>query len=179
MSNFSSKFGGMFQKKSERPRIRPVRTWIDHLFDFAMLDFVLFGIGYAIWAYPSLPATIPTKFNGAGQATSTGPAWMIFMLPAIGLVLCSGLRLIQRWPWISNTIISITEENAERQYQLINRLLGFCGTFIALLFLVIEISMVRGAGGNPSNLGMTMGLVAVFPWPLVLTWYFWQSFRAA
>lgn len=71
MSDFSSKFGGIFQKKSERPRIRPVRTWIDHLFDFAMLDFVLFGIGYAIWAYLSLPATIPTKFNGVGQVTST------------------------------------------------------------------------------------------------------------
>ena len=142
---------------------------------------VLFSIGYAIWAYSSLPATIPTKFNAAGAVTSTGPAEMVFLMPAIGLVICVILRLVQHWPWISNTIVEITEANAAVQYALINRMLGWCGVLICSLFLVIEIGLVEGArtGTSNPNFGMIIAAVAIAPWFPLLGWYFWRSFRAA
>jgi uncharacterized membrane protein len=176
-----SKYGGIFQNKFKRPRVRPPRTWVDHLLDLAILDVVLFSIGYAIWAYSSLPATIPTKFNAAGAVTSTGPAEMVFLMPAIGLVICVILRLVQHWPWISNTIVEITEANAAVQYALINRMLGWCGVLICSLFLVIEIGLVEGArtGISNPNFGVIIAAVALAPWPPLLGWYFWRSFRAA
>ena len=86
---------------------------------------------------------------------------------------------IQHWPWLSNTIVEITEENAEVQYRLINRLLGWCGVLVGGFFLFIEISIVQGAitGKSPSA-GAIVGF-ATLPWVPLLGWYFWASFKAA
>ncbi|MDC0429218.1 DUF1648 domain-containing protein [Phycisphaerales bacterium] len=176
-----TKYGGIFQNKFKRPKVRPARNWIDLLLDLATLDIVLFSLGYAIWVYPSLPATIPTKFNAAGQTISTGPAAMVFLMPAIGLVICVILRSVQHWPWLSNTIVEITEENAEVQYRLVNRLLGWSGVLVSGLFLFIEIMIVRGAtaGATTTNTGGMIAAVAIAPWFPLLGWYFWASFKAA
>ena len=174
-----TKYGGIFQNKFKRPKIRPARNWVDLLLDVTTLYLVLFSIGYAIWQYPGLPPTIPTKFNGAGQVVSTGPAATIFLMPAIGLVICIILRAIQHWPWLSNTIVEITEANAEVQYRLINLLLGWCGVLVGGLFLFIEISIVQGAAnGTPGSAGAIVGF-ATLPWIPLLGWYFWASFKAA
>ena len=174
-----TKYGGIFQNKFKRPKIRPARNRVDLLLDVTTLYLVLFSIGYAIWQYPGLPPTIPTKFNGAGQVVSTGPAATIFLMPAIGLVICIILRAIQHWPWLSNTIVEITEANAEVQYRLINLLLGWCGVLVGGLFLFIEISIVQGAAnGTPGSAGAIVGF-ATLPWIPLLGWYFWASFKAA
>jgi uncharacterized membrane protein len=176
-----TKFGGIFQNKFKRPKIRPERNWVDLVLDVTTLYLVLFSIGYAIWHYPGLPATIPTKFNGGGQVVSTGPSATIFLMPAIGLLVCVVLRAVQHWPWLSNTLVEITEENAEVQYRLINRLLGWCGVLVGGLFLFIEIMIVRGAiaGGMNANVGPLIAVVAIVPWFPLLGWYFWASFKAA
>ncbi|MAH65324.1 MAG: hypothetical protein CMJ27_02875 [Phycisphaerae bacterium] len=174
-----TKYGGIFQNKFKRPKIRPARNRVDRLLDGTTLYLVLCSIGYALWQYPGLPATIPTKFNGAGQVVSTGPAATIFLMPAVGLLICTILRAVQHWPWFSNTIVEITEENAEAQYRLINRLLGWCGVLIGGLFLFIEISIVQGAitGKSPSAAGIVA--FATLPWLPLLGWYFRASFKAA
>ena len=174
-----TKYGGIFQNKFKRPKIRPARNRVDRLLDVTTLCLVLCSIGYALWQYPGLPATIPTKFNGAGQVVSTGPAATIFLMPALALMICVALRTIQHWPWLSNTIVEITEANAEVQYRLINRLLGWCGVLVGGLFLFIEISIVQGAvNGTP---GSPVGIVAfaTLPWLALLGWYFRASFKAA
>ena len=174
-----AKYGGILQNKFKRPKIRPARNWIDGFLDLATLLLVLFAIGCALWNYPSLPATIPTKFDAAGKVVSTGPVAMIFLMPAIALVICIVLRAIQHWPWLSNTIVEITEENAEVQYRLINRLLGWCGVLIGGLFLFIEISILQGAlTGTSGSAGAIVGF-ATLPWVPLLGWYFWASFKAA
>ena len=174
-----AKYGGIFQNKFKRPRIRPTRNRLDLLLDVTTLYLVLFSIGYAIWHYPGLPATIPTKWNAAGQVVSTGSAVTIFLIPAIGLLVCAMLRAVQLWPWLSNTIVAITEENAEVQYRLANRLLGWCGVLVGGLFLFIEISIVQGAttGRSPSTAGIVA--FATLPWLPLLGWYFRASFKAA
>ena len=42
-------YGGIFQDRSKRPRIRPARSWVDLTLDLTTLYLVLFSIGYALW----------------------------------------------------------------------------------------------------------------------------------
>jgi uncharacterized membrane protein len=173
---------GIFQDKFKRPRVRPERTWFDHLLDFLVLDLVLVNIGYALWWYPSLPTTIPTKFGSGGQVIATGPPETVLLLPLGALVLATIMRLVQRWPWISNTIVAITEENALVQYRLVNRLLGWSSLVVGVLFLVIEHQIIESAmtGTNPGQAGfVTILVLALVPWPLLLGWYLWSSVKHA
>jgi uncharacterized membrane protein len=173
---------GLFQDKFKRPRIRPPRTWVDHGLDFIVLDLVLVTIGYAVWWYPSLPATVPTKFGSGGQVIATGPAETVLLLPLGGLLLAGIMRAVQRWPWISNTIVAITEENAVVQYQLVNRLLGMSSVIVGVLFLVIEHQIIESAltGTNPGQAGfVTILVLALTPWPLLIGWYLWSSVKHA
>ena len=174
-----AKYGGILQNTFKRPKIRPARNWIDGFLDLTTLFLVLFAIGCALWNYPSLPATIPTKFDAAGKVVSTGPVATIFLMPAVGLVICLALRAIQRWPWLSNTIVEITEENAEVQYRLTNRLLGCCGVLVGGLFLFLEISILQGALTGTSGSAGAIVAFATLPWLPLLGWYFWASFKAA
>lgn len=173
---------GIFQDRFKRPRVRPERTWFDHILDFLTLDLVLFNLGYAIWWYPSLPATIPTKFGSGGQVVATGPSGTILLLPLGGLLLAIVMRAVQRWPWMSNTIVEITEENALVQYRLVNRLLGWSAVVVGVLFLVIEHQIVESAiaGTNPGQAGfVTILVLALVPWPILLGWYLWWSVKYA
>ena len=173
---------GIFQNKFKRPRIRPARTWFDHGLDLLVLNLVIVNLVVAIWAYPSLPQVIPTKFGSGGQVTATGSKITILLLPLGCLVLAAIMRLVQRWPWLANTIVAITEENAEVQYRLVNRLLGMSAVIVGVLFLVIESQMIdaaqTGAGAGQSGFLAVMFLGLV-PWPILLGWYLIQSVRHA
>lgn len=173
---------GILQDKFKRPRVRPERTRFDHGLDLLALNLVIVNLVVAIWAYPSLPATIPTKFGSGGQVINTGPKATILLLPLGCLVLSVIMRAVQRWPWISNTIVEITEENAAIQYRFVNRLLGFSTVMVATLFLVIESQIIESArsGVGPGQAGfVTILLLALVPWPILIGWYLVQSVRHA
>ncbi len=173
---------GLFQNKFKRPRIRPARTRVDHGLDLLVLNLVIANCVVAFWAYPSLPAIIPTKFGSDGQVTATGSKATILLFPLGCLVLTFVMRLFQRWPWLANTVVAITEENAQVQYRLVNRLLGMSAVIVGVLFLVIESRIIDAAqsGGAAGQAGfLAVILLGLVPWPILLGWYFVQSLRHA
>ena len=129
--------GGMFQKKSDRPRIRPERTGLDKGLWFLAITFALSLLVYGLIEYPKLPATIPSK-NG------TSPSWTFLIMPTLGAGVIGMMLLIQRWPWMSNTIVAITEENAEIQYRLVNQKAGI-GRLIEAVVCLLTRGQVVGA----------------------------------
>ena len=171
--------GGIFQDKSKRPRIRPERTLLDTVLWIAAINLSLTGVLYAAWWYPSLPATIPTGIGANGQPRGNGPSWTIFLMPAIGLPLVGLMLLLQRWPWISNTVVSITEENAEVQYRLVNRLLSWVAIEIGVIFLLVTIDLVNAAQGRPAAMTLVIMILSVGGTLPLLGWYFWRSFQHA
>lgn len=173
------KFGGILQDKSKRPRIRPKRTWLDHLLWFLAINIAASCVVYALIWYPSLPASIPTKLGANGQVRSTGPAWTIFIMPGLNAGLVFIMLLIQRWPWISNTIVAITEDNADVQYRLVNRLLSVISIEVSLIFLLVTWDVVNTALGQPTGALAFIVLFSTVSWLPIMGWYFWASFRAA
>ena len=164
-------FGGIFQKKSERPRIRPAGTRIDDMLRFAAIAIGLTLPVYGLTEHANLPATIPGR-NGPTSSSS------ILIISCFGVVPVGLMLLLQRWPWMSNTLVAITEENAEIQYRLTNRLLSIVSIEIGILFLLATLDMVNRARGIPP-VDQLVFLTAMMSWIPVLGWYFRASFRHA
>ena len=104
-----------------RPKIRPPQNFWDKVLEAIAILGVLFGIILILQAWSSLPATIPIHFDAVGNPDGYGSKGMIWLLPAISVVMIPAMLFLRRFPWLSNVPIEITEENALYQYSLINR----------------------------------------------------------
>jgi len=138
---------------------------------------LLIGIYLAIQAWSNLPTTIPIHFDAAGNADGFGPKGMIWLLPAIGVVMVPAMLFLRRFPWLSNVPFEITEENAAYQYGLIVRLLSLLACFVSLLFLLLVYDTLTIAFGGSSLLGwlfMPIFLTGIMG-PII--WYFIAALR--
>lgn len=164
-------------KKTTRPKIRPERTKLDFVYESIAIGALLYGVILVFQNWSTLPNTIPTHFNASGVADGWGPKGMIWLLPGISVVMIPFMLLIRRFPWIHNIPIKITEENAEYQYGLIVKLLGFMACIVSLLFLTLLYDTIQIAGGGTSLLGGWFVPAVTVPIFGCLIWYFIAAFR--
>ena len=161
----------LFQNKKDRPRIRPDRTTLDWIIEFLTVGALLAGLGHALWTFPTLPATIGSTIDANGQPIPGDPSWTILLMPSLAVVLCTLLWFVQRYPWMANTLVVITPENAERQYRLVNRLLRSTGLVLAGTFGLISyetIQVAQGAQGlGPAWLALLLLEPIILPWYLI------------
>jgi uncharacterized membrane protein len=164
--------------KQSRPKIRPPRKFLDRVLEAVAIGGVLFGVYIVLLGWSGLPATIPTHFDASGNADDWGPKYMIWLLPAISVVMVPAMLFLRRFPWLSNMPIKITEVNAENQYSLIVRLLSMLACFISLLFLALVHDTITIAEGGTSLLGAWFIPVFIIPIFGSLFWYFVSAMRA-
>jgi len=160
-----------------RPKTRPPKKFWDKILESIAIMGLLIGIYLAIQAWSNLPTTIPIHFDAAGNADGFGPKGMIWLLPAIGVVMVPAMLFLRRFPWLSNVPFEITEENAAYQYGLIVRLLSLLACFVSLLFLLLVYDTLTIAFGGSSLLGwlfMPIFLTGIMG-PII--WYFIAALR--
>ena len=160
-----------------RPRIRIELTVTDKAIEiigwFALL---------AIWVlvisnYSNLPDTIPTHYNGVGNADGFGNKTNILILPIIASILFVGITIINKFPYIFNYPTQITEENALRQFTNATRMLRFMKFILVILFGLFTFKTIKGANGQSFGHGvwflpLTLGLIFI-----PLTYFIINSFR--
>ena len=151
--------------EEERPKIKLIPTTADNLVD--LLGWIML---LSIWAlttthYSTLPDTIPTHFNAAGEADGFGSKASIIGLPVIATLLFIGLTVLNRYPHIFNYPLAITEDNALRLYTLATRMLRYLKLVLVLVFGGIEFMTIQHATGKGAGLGvwfLPLTLVLVF-----------------
>jgi uncharacterized membrane protein len=162
----------------DRPKIKLFPTTADKLVD--LLGWLIL---IALWAitiinYSSLPDTIPTHFNAAGEADGFGTKVSIIALPVIATLLFIGLTVLNRYPQSFNYPTTITKDNALRQYTLATRMLRYLKLVLVLVFGGIEIMTIQNATGKAAGLGvwfLPLTLVLVF---LPLIYFVGKSFKS-
>ena len=155
-----------------RPKLCPPKKRGDRFLEAIAISGVLFGIILIFQAWSSLPATIPIHFDAVGNPDGYGSKAMIWLLPAINLVMIPAMLFIRRFPWLSNIPIEVTEENAAYQYGLIVRLLSLLACFVSLLFLTLVYDTISIAGGGTSLLGWTFMPIFIAAMTVPIIWYF-------
>ena len=147
------------------------------MFEAIAIVALLYGIVLVLQSWSTLPQTIPTHFNAKGEADGWGSKGMIWLLPAISVVMIPMMLWLRRYPWLSNVPWEINEENALQQYGLIVRLLSLLACVVSLLFLILLYDTISIAGGGTSLLGwwfMPIFLIGVIA-PIL--WYFYAAFK--
>ena len=163
--------------KQCRPKIRPPRKTGDRILESIAIVALLYGIVLVLQNWSTLPQSIPTHFNAKGEADGWGSKEMIWLLPAINVVVIPMMLWLRRYPWLSNVPWEINEKNALQQYGLIVRLLSLLSTTVALLFLVLLFDTISIAGGGTSLLGWWFMPIFVVGTIAPIIWYFVVGIR--
>jgi len=164
--------------KKDRPRIRPEPKFADLVCNVLSVLGVLAGVVLVLWYWPSLPTSIPTHFNAAGEADGWGGKGMLWLLPGITVVVVPFMLLLQRMPWIANTPIAIDETNARRQYGLIIRLLSVLTLCFSVIFLLILVHTIIVALGGRGVMNIWTLPVLIVPTIGSIVWYIVAALRS-
>ncbi len=103
------------------------------------------------WA--SLPETIPHHIDFSGKPNAWGTKKVLWLLPALALILYAGMTFVSRYPHRFNYLVPITEANAFRQYRIARGLLTWLKAEVVFLFAFLEWAIVRVAWGTTETLG--------------------------
>lgn len=120
--------------------------------------------------YSDLPETIPTHYNGAGEADDFGGRSTILSLPIIGTVIFALLTALNKFPHVFNYPVSITNENALKQYRIAARLIRYLKLIIVIIFGLLVFKTIQISKGQIEGLGiwflpLTMSLIFI---PLII-----------
>lgn len=161
----------------ERPVLKLEWTFVDRILEItgwvAMVVLWILTIRY----YPGLPDSIPTHFNALGQVDGYGGKGTLLILPVIVTVVVVGLTILNRFPHVFNFAVSITQENALKQYTNATRFIRYLKLVIVLIFGLIAFNMVQNAQGKADGMGiwvlpLMLGLIFI---PLII--YIGWSFK--
>ncbi len=151
--------------ETERPKITLIPTTADKMVELLGWLILLALWGWTFSHYSTLPGTIPTHFNAAGEADGFGSKVSIIGLPVIATLLFIGLTVLNRYPHIFNYPAAITQDNALRLYTLATRMLRYLKLVLVLVFGGIEFMTIQNATGKAAGLGawfLPLTLVLVF-----------------
>ena len=151
--------------EEERPKIKLLPTNADKLVDLLGWIVLLAIWGWTFSHFSSLPDTIPTHFNAAGEADGFGSKASIIGLPVIASLLFIGLTVLNRYPHIFNYPTAITQKNALRLYTLATRMLRYLKLVLVVVFGGIEFMTIQHATGKGAGLGvwfLPLTLVLIF-----------------
>ncbi len=161
----------------ERPKLKIQLTTTDQIFEL-----LGWGVLLALWvwtgtSYPSLPDSIPTHFNAAGEADGFGTKASIVGLSLIATLLYIGLTLLNRFPHVFNFPTPITLDNALSQYTNAIRMIRYLKLILVLVFAGISFQTIQQAKGTGEGLGLwflPLTLVLVF---MPLVYFVVKSFQ--
>jgi uncharacterized membrane protein len=139
--------------KTNRPKIEIPLEPLDIIVDLISATLLILIILYTAINYSDLAETIPTHFNGKGEANGFGNKMYVWLLPVIGIITFVLLFVLNKYPHLHNYMVNITESNALKNYRLSTRIVRFTNVFVAILFACIQYMMVEQGKGNDIGFG--------------------------
>lgn len=128
---------------TNRPKIKVPLEPIDIIADLISLSLLITLIIFTAVQIQDMPETIPTHFNFEGEADDFGSKYSMSILPGIGIIMFILFNVLNRYPYIHNYMVNITEENVLKNYRFSTRILRFVLLFVLLLFAYIQYTVVR------------------------------------
>jgi uncharacterized membrane protein len=137
-----------------RPRINIPLSSADRI-----LENIGTGLLVTIWvlsvaSYIQSPQVVPIHFNATGHADSFGSKIHILILPLIPTAIYFLLGWLNKRPHIFNYPVTITAENAARQYGNATKMLRVLKIVVLLVFIVIISTAYLAGSSSDNNLGV-------------------------
>lgn len=126
---------------------------------------VLVLIILIILSWSELPDKIPSHFGASGLPDAWGSKLSVWFLPGMGVGLYALLTIVSRFPHTFNYLWAVTEENAEKQYQIARTMVGALKAEVIWLFVYMEFAIIQVAMGKTNGIGVVflpITLIVVF-----------------
>ena len=154
---------------------------LDHVFRMLALAGAggLSAVLVALLIAPNfLPGRVPLHFGLGGQPDRWGSVRELMLVPVIALALYALLSFVARIPHHYNYPVTITPQNAERQYFLARRLIFALRAVLVWVFLVLfwrtrQVAVGEAPGLSPVFFYLSVGLIGV-----CIVWYLVAASRA-
>jgi uncharacterized membrane protein len=95
---------------------------------------------YLLLTWRSIPDRIPGHYNAAGEINRMGGKGELFATPIIGLLMYIGMTVIERFPQVWNTGVTVTKDNKERVYQVIRNMMSTLKLIVVVIFTYLPIN---------------------------------------
>ena len=139
---------------------------------------VLLALALAIWGMCTLPDTIATHFDGAGNPDGYGKPGILILFPILEILVLGIFSLVTHLvaPENWNMPFRVEKQNAGQVYSIIAGMLAAVELETAVYFLLIEIQTIRQSGkGFLLGVGLYLGAMTL---TLVLgIWRAWRKSR--
>lgn len=113
-------------------------------------------LGLTVWAYISLPDTVPMNFDFAGNITNWGGKGIVWLMPAFILPVVPLTFVLMRYESVINMPVRLNERNREVQLALVRAFIPVFNACIVLVFITIQLMIVAGAWGSIGGWGWLM-----------------------
>lgn len=143
-----------------QPKITIERTQRDTIIDMLTYLGLAIMVGLTADYFQQLPDTIPVHFDGSGNADGYGGKGTIWVIPIIVALIAIGFSYLERIPHHFNYSITVTPDNAEKQYRIGIRLLQYMKLIIAWSFLYLQYRIIQAAVEGQHSIGN--GFLVVF-----------------
>lgn len=115
---------------------------------------------YVIITWKNIPDMIPGHYNIAGEIDKYSSKNSIWILVGVQILLFAMMSVLERFPNIWNTGVSITAENRERVYTTLRNMLSYLKMMIMGYFSYMTFQSI--GGGNLHSMSIFVFLVLVF-----------------
>ena len=91
----------------------------------------------------SIPDQIPGHYNAMGEVDRMGSKNELLVLPVMSWLLYLGMTVLEQFPQVWNTGVTVTEENKERVYRVLKNMLSTVKLIVVAVFVYITINSSR------------------------------------
>jgi len=116
------------------------KTKYDIFVEMACLTLLIGVLIYLYLNWSTIPDKIPGHYNAMGQIDRMGSKGELLILPIIGWLIYLFLTVIEKFPQIWNTGVTVTEENKERVYRITKNLLNTVKLITVAVFVYLTIN---------------------------------------
>lgn len=159
-----------------RPKIKIIPSAADRLLENLGIVLLIILWILSTVSYIKSPDIVPIHFNSSGNADGFGNKISILLLPLIPTGIYFLLGLLNKYPHVFNYPVTITAENAEKQYSIATKMIRTLKIVILLVFIIIMTSSFLTATQVTTGLGAwALPIISI----LLLTptvYYIYRSF---
>jgi uncharacterized membrane protein len=128
-------------------------------------------------SYNHLPDTIPRHYNFVGQPDGYSGKSIIFILPALTIVIYLLMTIGPRFPHIFNYPFQLTDENAERQYRNMTFMIRTLKIIIIVIFGYLTYATIQNGLGKMQGLGTWFTPVTLLLLLGTVVYFTYKGFR--
>lgn len=98
---------------------------------------------YLFINWNNIPDEISGHYNAMGEIDRMGSKGELLVTPIIAWLMYLGMTVIERFPQIWNTGVTVTEENKERVYRILKNMLGTVKLIVVSVFVYLTINSAQ------------------------------------